>query len=178
MQMVFGDGGELIGNFTTAIDVIGHEMTHAVTENTTPLIYFGQSGALNEHISDVFGIIIKQWKQNEDSKNADWLLGEECLLPGIKGVALRSMKAPSTAYDDPKFVSVREGGPRWLPAPTDTLSRARTPSRTTSRTIAPRLKTMAACTFTRASQTRRTTSRRWRLGATRGRRRARFGGPR
>jgi Zn-dependent metalloprotease len=103
MQMVFGDGGDFLHNFTKCIDVIGHEMTHAVTEHTSPLDYEGQSGALNEHVSDVFGIMIKQKVENENAENADWLIGEGCLLPGVKGVALRSMKAPGTAYNDPRF---------------------------------------------------------------------------
>ncbi|CAI4217450.1 unnamed protein product, partial [Parascedosporium putredinis] len=71
--------------------------------NTSPLLYFGQSGALNEHISDVFGIIVKQVVEKEDAASADWLVGEGCIAPGVKGVALRSMKAPGTAYDDPRF---------------------------------------------------------------------------
>jgi Zn-dependent metalloprotease len=102
-QMVYGDGGDFIGNFVGAIDVIGHEVTHAVTEHTSPLDYYGQPGALNEHISDVFGVMIKQWKLKETADKADWLIGEDCLLPGVGGVALRSMKAPGTAYDDPRF---------------------------------------------------------------------------
>jgi len=102
-QMVYGDGHDFLGNFTNAIDVIGHELTHAVTEHTSPLDYTDQSGALNEHVSDVFGIMVKQRVQNETAENADWLIGEECLMPGVKGVALRSMKAPGTAYDDPRF---------------------------------------------------------------------------
>lgn len=53
-QMVFGDGdGEIFNRFTIAIDVIGHELTHGVTETEAGLIYFQQSGALNESMSDV-----------------------------------------------------------------------------------------------------------------------------
>ncbi|KAG6010322.1 hypothetical protein E4U54_008394 [Claviceps lovelessii] len=102
-QMVFGDGGEFLKHFTKCVDVIGHELTHAITEHTSPLNYEDQPGALNEHISDVFGIMIKQKVENETSDKADWLIGEGCLVPDVKGLALRSMKAPGTAYDDPRF---------------------------------------------------------------------------
>ncbi|KAH7367465.1 hypothetical protein B0T11DRAFT_53886 [Plectosphaerella cucumerina] len=102
-QFVFGDGGEFLGNFTSAVDVIGHELTHGVTEHVCPLAYMGMSGALNEHISDVFGIMAKQIEEDETAEKADWLIGEACIMPGVKGTALRSMKAPGTAYDDPRF---------------------------------------------------------------------------
>ncbi|KAK0629397.1 hypothetical protein B0T17DRAFT_589193 [Bombardia bombarda] len=103
MQMVFGDGHDFLYKFTACIDVIGHELTHAVTEHTSPLEYQGQPGALNEHISDVFGIMVKQMAEDETADKADWLIGEGCLLPDVKGVALRNMKNPGTAYDDPRF---------------------------------------------------------------------------
>ncbi|MCJ1244118.1 hypothetical protein MMC30_001316 [Trapelia coarctata] len=102
-QMVFGDGNKFIYNFTKALDVIGHELTHGVTEHTAALAYHNQSGALNESISDVFGIMIKQHHLSQTAEQADWLIGEDCLLPDVKGVALRSMKAPGTAFDDPRF---------------------------------------------------------------------------
>lgn len=70
------------------------------------LIYRNEAGALNEHIADAFGIMVKQMYQDETAANADWLIGEDCLLPGVKGVALRSMKSPGTAYNDTRFVSV------------------------------------------------------------------------
>ena len=101
-QMVFGDGdGKLFNRFTISLDVIGHELTHGVTEHDAGLAYSGQSGALNESISDVFGSLIKQYANKQQAAQADWLIGAGLLATGVKGVALRSMKAPGTAYDDP-----------------------------------------------------------------------------
>ena len=101
-QMVFGDGdGEIFNRFTIAVDVIGHELSHGVTEDESQLQYFNQSGALNESMSDVFGSLIKQKLNNETAAQADWLIGEGLLAAGINGVALRSMKDPGTAFDDP-----------------------------------------------------------------------------
>jgi Zn-dependent metalloprotease len=101
-QMVFGDGdGELFGRFTRALEVIGHELTHGVTETEAALGYSGQPGALNESISDVFGVLVKQYSKGQTADEADWLVGADLLAPGVHGVALRSMQAPGTAYDDP-----------------------------------------------------------------------------
>jgi Zn-dependent metalloprotease len=101
-EMVFGDGdGQLFNRFTIAIDVIGHELTHGVTEDEAHLEYIGQPGALNESISDVFGSLVKQRALNQTAAQADWLIGQGLLGPAVKGTALRSMKAPGTAYDDP-----------------------------------------------------------------------------
>jgi hypothetical protein len=101
-QLVCGDGdGKVFGRFTKPIDVLGHELGHALTQYTANLTYAGQSGALNESISDVFGSCVKQRHLGQDAVQADWLIGEGIFLPGINGTALRSMKAPGTAYDDP-----------------------------------------------------------------------------
>ena len=101
-RMVFGDGdGKLFNRFTISLDVIGHELTHGVTQDEAQLAYYGQSGALNESLSDVFGSLVKQYKLGQTAAKADWLIGAGLLAAGVKGVALRSMKAPGTAYDDP-----------------------------------------------------------------------------
>ncbi|TCN37267.1 thermolysin metallopeptidase-like protein [Kribbella orskensis] len=103
-QMVFGDGdGEIFGDFTRSIDVTGHELTHGVTQYTADLAYEGQSGALNESISDVFGSLAKQHHRGQSAADADWLIGADIFRPGVSGVALRSLKAPGTAYDDPRL---------------------------------------------------------------------------
>jgi Zn-dependent metalloprotease len=103
-QLVFGDGdGRVFGRFTKPIDVLGHELSHAVTQFTANLTYEGQPGALNESISDVFGACIKQRHLGQDAASADWLVGEGIFVPGINGTALRSMSDPGTAYDDPQL---------------------------------------------------------------------------
>ena len=101
-RMVFGDGdGEVFTDFTGNLTVIAHELTHGVTENSAGLDYSGQSGALNESVSDVFGALTEQWSRNQTADQASWLIGEGLFTAKVHGVALRSMKAPGTAYDDP-----------------------------------------------------------------------------
>ncbi|GAA2137536.1 M4 family metallopeptidase [Nocardioides koreensis] len=101
-QLVFGDGdGRVFGRFTRPVDVLGHELTHAVTEHTAALEYAGQPGALNESMSDVFASCLKQRLLGQSALEADWLIGEGIFLPGVAARALRDMAAPGTAYDDP-----------------------------------------------------------------------------
>ena len=105
-RMVFGDGdGDLFNRFTIALDVIGHELGHGVVETTANLNYWQQPGALNEHVADVFGTLVKQYKAGEGSEQADWLIGAGLFTDKVEGTdgqpaALRSMKAPGTAFDD------------------------------------------------------------------------------
>ncbi len=99
-EMVYGDGdGVVLGSFTAALDVIAHELAHGLTESAANLTYSGQSGALNESISDVFGSLVKQWVHKQRAEDADWLIGDALLVDRKFGRALRSMKAPGTAYD-------------------------------------------------------------------------------
>ncbi len=100
-RMVFGDGdGEIFRRFTVSVDVIGHELTHGVTQYTAGLLYQGQSGALNESMSDVFGAMVAQHQLGQTVEQATWLIGAGLFTDRVEGVALRSMKAPGTAYDD------------------------------------------------------------------------------
>ena len=105
-QMIFGDGdGALFKRFTISIDIMGHELTHGVTQYSAALEYHDQPGALNESVSDVFGSMVKQYHSSprQTADEADWLIDAGLLAAGINGVALRSMKAPGTAYDDPRL---------------------------------------------------------------------------
>jgi Zn-dependent metalloprotease len=101
-HMFFGDGdGKLLTETTAGIDVIGHELTHGVTQHEANLVYSGQSGALNESISDVFGIQVKQQALGQTAASSNWLIGEDIVGPEL-APALRSMKEPGTAnaHDD------------------------------------------------------------------------------
>ncbi|EEM06906.1 M4 family metallopeptidase [Bacillus pseudomycoides] len=105
-QMVYGDGdGYTFTSLSGGLDVIGHELTHAVTENSSNLIYQNESGALNEAISDVFGTLVEYY----DNRNPDWEIGEDIYTPGKSGDALRSMSDPAK-YDDPDHYSKRYTG--------------------------------------------------------------------
>lgn len=99
-EMTYGDGdGQEFTSFASAIDVVAHELAHGVTQFLSNLEYQSQSGALNEHFSDVFGTIIKQKFLKQDISGADWLIGDTIVTEAFPGVALRSMKAPGTANE-------------------------------------------------------------------------------
>jgi Zn-dependent metalloprotease len=106
-QMVYGDGdGVIFNRFTQSIDVVAHELTHGITSFTSNLTYQDEPGALNEHFSDVFGSLVRQWYLGQTAKAADWLIGKDILLPASSGTrrALRDMLNPGTAYvNDPEL---------------------------------------------------------------------------
>ncbi len=113
-EMLFGDGdGIHIMGFAQSLDIVAHELTHAVTQHTITgglgqhrvggkVVLAGQAGALNESLSDVFACMVKQWHRKESVSRADWLLGEGILAPGL-GKAVRSLKDPGNpvhTYED------------------------------------------------------------------------------
>ncbi|MBA2873871.1 thermolysin [Anoxybacillus caldiproteolyticus] len=105
-QMVYGDGdGQTFIPLSGGIDVVAHELTHAVTDYTAGLIYQNESGAINEAISDIFGTLVEFYA----NKNPDWEIGEDVYTPGISGDSLRSMSDPAK-YGDPDHYSKRYTG--------------------------------------------------------------------
>ena len=129
-QMVYGDGDQNVGGFTQALDIIAHELTHGVIQHLVPgglgvvrvpvrerefreqtHALKGQSGALNESFSDIFGSMVKQWHAGQDVTQANWLLGENMLAPQ-HGRAIRSLKDPGnrklTWYEDDQFKSMEQ----------------------------------------------------------------------
>ena len=102
-QMAYGDGdGQVFQRFTRSLDVVGHELTHGVQSFTSNLTYQGQSGALNEHFSDVFGILVRQWKNGETALKASWVIGAEVMILKPTRRGIRDMENPGTAFvNDP-----------------------------------------------------------------------------
>lgn len=100
-RMVFGDGdGQVFDRFTRSVSVIGHELSHGVVQHTTNFAYEGQSGALNESVADVFGALVEQYAARQTADRASWLIGVGLFTDNVEGEAIRSMRAPGTAYDD------------------------------------------------------------------------------
>ena len=101
-QMVYGDGdGQIFVDFTLGNDVIGHELTHGVTQHTAGFAYANEPGGLNESASDVFGSMFRQWQAGQDVNSADWLIGHDIMGPVAKArgyTCLRDMANPAAAH--------------------------------------------------------------------------------
>jgi Zn-dependent metalloprotease len=101
-QMLYGDGdGSIFVDFTNGNDVIGHELTHGVTQHSLQLNYQDESGGLNESVSDCFGSMFRQWEANQDVNSADWLIGHDIMGPTAKArgfTCLRDMASPAATH--------------------------------------------------------------------------------
>jgi Zn-dependent metalloprotease len=104
-QLVIGDGdGQLFNRFTASIDVIASDLVQGIIQAEAHLQHWHQSGALANSISDVFGSLVKQYFLKQTTTQADWLIGAGLLHSKVKGIALRSLASPGTAYDDHAFL--------------------------------------------------------------------------
>jgi len=94
--MTYGDGDGSFFSPLTSLDVAGHEMTHGVTSATADLIYSGESGGLNEAMSDIFGTMVEFYAAAHGAtKTPNYLIGEDIFTPGTPGDALRYMSNPT-----------------------------------------------------------------------------------
>jgi vibriolysin len=100
-QMVYGDGdGINFSDFAGDLSVVCHELTHAVTSYTANLRYQGESGALNEALSDIMGAASTIFRDKSTGPGPNtWHIGHDCYLDGE---ALRYMDNPildGVSYD-------------------------------------------------------------------------------
>jgi len=105
VEVRYGDGDGVNSSALVTLDVAGHEWTHAVTDYESDLVYQGESGALNESWSDIFGETIEKYFKDDGL----WLIGEECWTPGTSGDALRSMANPNSEGQPDTY-----GGTFWV----------------------------------------------------------------
>ncbi len=115
--MTYGDGDSTTFTPLVTLDICGHEMTHGVTERTAGLTYSGESGAINESMSDVFGAMVERYARGGAIDANTWKIGEQAYTPSTAGDALRYMDNPHaksgggyTADDDPDHYAERYTG--------------------------------------------------------------------
>lgn len=102
----FGDHGTAAATDDwNTVDIVGHEFTHAVTDFSADLQYLGESGALNESFSDIFGEMVELFTEG----NMDWLVG------GDRG-AIRDMSDPGNFNDPDTYL-----GTNWFPTTADSI---------------------------------------------------------
>lgn len=113
-KMVYGQGGGDYRTFSADADVVGHEMTHGVIQNTANLVYAGQSGAMNEALADYFGNAIDVEANHIPMTDPDAsLIGENlCVTADPRDCALRDLDDGATTSKNFVGVSYRsdDGG--------------------------------------------------------------------
>jgi bacillolysin len=103
-RMTYGDGSQTGFTALTALDVCAHEIGHAICSNTSNLTYQGESGAMNEAFSDIWGAAIEYY--GEPTKKP-WLIGEDI---SVQTPSLRSMENPKREQNPNTY-----GGQFWAP---------------------------------------------------------------
>jgi Zn-dependent metalloprotease len=101
-EMVYGDGdGEIFVHLARPLEVVAHELTHGVIAHTSGLVYRGEAGALNESFADVMGSLVKQWRQRQPARRADWLIGRQMMGPAVRARSLRTLTGRKAFAGDP-----------------------------------------------------------------------------
>ncbi|MBD0371886.1 MAG: M4 family metallopeptidase [Pyrinomonadaceae bacterium] len=115
-QMFYGDGDGTAWSPIVTLDICGHEMTHGITSRTAGLVYSGESGALNESWSDVFGVMVELYARGGETAGT-WRIGEDARTPATAGDAERWMDLPHngmnygyTSNDQPDYYTERYVG--------------------------------------------------------------------
>ena len=116
-QMTYGDGdGSIFVDFSKGNDVIGHELTHGVTQHTLQLAYNNEAGGLNESLSDCFGSMFLQWNASQNVNQANWLIGKDIMGPSATSqglTCLRDMANPAAKHclapQPTKFSQIKPG---------------------------------------------------------------------
>ncbi len=90
--MTYGDGDGVNYDPLTSMEIVGHEITHGVTETSSGLVYAGESGALNESFSDIFGTTIRF---TYSPAYGSWFIGDQMVINGGSGSPFRNMADPN-----------------------------------------------------------------------------------
>lgn len=112
-HMIYGNGDGIAMKELVAADVVAHELTHALTETLCGLVYKGESGALNESISDCFGTACESREYAKYNTDAnlnndllgvpDWLIGEDVVLNINGRRKLRDMSHPESCEQPSRY---------------------------------------------------------------------------
>ncbi|MBI1783353.1 MAG: M4 family metallopeptidase [Sphingobacteriales bacterium] len=102
--MRYGNGDGVFMRPVTSLDVCAHETGHGICQYTANLLYQGESGALNEGFSDIWGVCVEHWAA---PAKQTWLIGEEIT---ITQPALRSMANPNLFNQPDTYL-----GTNWFP---------------------------------------------------------------
>jgi bacillolysin len=113
IQMTYGDGdARTCIPLSGGLDVVGHELTHGVTEFTSNLIYENESGALNEAFSDMMGNTIEFYADGlgrDPAGSPDWLIGEDVILEPDVFPGFRNMADPAEDNDPDHYSALLIG---------------------------------------------------------------------
>jgi Zn-dependent metalloprotease len=105
----YGDGdGSTFTTPLTSIGIVGHEMTHGLTQFTAGLVYMNESGGMNESFSDIFGLCVDEYARSINlGISSSWLVGAEC----TSGSGIRNMSNPNQFGHPDTYL-----GTGWIPA--------------------------------------------------------------